>query len=447
MMATTPPASRMRLLLLAGAFTALAACGGGGGGSTTAGPLSPAPAPSPGAPAPSPGPAPAPAPSPVPAGTVTLYFSDCQSGAAPDCVAGSNSSLGTSPSAPKRDLAGLDIGSLGAGSQLLFRRGGAWDVRRIDVHNSYATPDTPLVFDAYGSGAAPLLRASSGTAIQVGGSWGNTDDDGGYTFRNLQLVGGSADADNWGFWLVQNVQGVTIENVSISGFGVGISASGGSPHGITRLTVRNSDISRNSSMGFIGPVSQSLFEGNQFQGNNFSGSLMSHAVYLVSGSGNTVRGNRFIRNSVVGGECTGGNFTAHGLIDGLLIENNLIEQDAGNITCAGFSITQGYDYTEAFRNVVVRGNTVVNVGPCAVCVNSAPGIVIESNRSYNTNGRAHTLAMTFGQNDTPMTSPVVRNNALCVATLDGSLTNLLGALLSGNVIRVGADATTGECAR
>lgn len=446
-MATIPPASRLQLLLIGAAFATLAACGGGGGGSQTAGPLapspSPSPSPSPGAPAP--GPSPSPAPSPVPAGTVTLYFSDCQSGAAPDCVAGSNSNLGTSASAPKRDLAGLDIGRLGAGSQLLFRRGGAWDVTRIDVHNSFATPDTPLVFDAYGTGAAPLLRANSGAAIQVGGGWGNTDNDGGYTFRNLRLQGGAADADNVGVWLVQNVRHVVLENMTISAFGLAIHASGGSPYGVTGLVVRNSVISRNSGMGHLGTINDSLFEGNLFEGNNFRGSPTDHAVYLSGGNNNTVRNNRFVRNSVVNGECTGGNVTAHGVIDGLLLEGNVIEQDRGSPGCFGFSVTAGYSTPESFRNVVVRGNTIVNTGTCAVCVNSAPGVIIENNRAINTTGRYHVLAWTYGENEVPMTDPVVRNNTLCATILAGGITNIANALLSGNVVRTAADAASGAC--
>lgn len=375
------------------------------------------------------------------------HFADCQTGAAPDCVSGSNRNPGTEK-APKQDLAGIDIGSLPPGSRLLFQRGGAWKISHLRVENDDASPTHPIVFDAYGSGSAqPLWRVASGVGVQVGGNWGNTNNDGGYTFRNLRLQGHGSDNSHWGFWLVQNVHHVTIENVEITGFKLGIHASAGKPYGVSALTVRNSVISRNADMGHLGALTNSVYEGNLFEANNFSGSGMNHAIYLGGGSGNVIRNNRFIRNSVVGGECKGGNVTVHGMIDGLLIEDNLIEQDAGAPGCFGFSITQGYDYAEAFRNVVVRNNTVVNTGNCAICVNSAPGIVIEGNRSINITGRFHTLAWTFGQNDTPMTEPVVRNNTLCVSQLNGAVSNLPGAKTADNQVRTGGDAKTGVCAR
>ena len=51
-----------------------------------------------------------------------LFFRDCQAGAMPGCVAGNNSNAGTS-AAPKRDLSGIDVNSLPAGTRLRFARG------------------------------------------------------------------------------------------------------------------------------------------------------------------------------------------------------------------------------------------------------------------------------------------------------------------------------------
>lgn len=382
----------------------------------------------------------------------SYHFSDCQEGAAPDCQPGSNGNPGTA-AAPKRDLSGIDVNSLAPGSQLLFRRGGAWNHRMLELENDYVTPAAPLVFDAYGEGPLPLLRTARANAFLVGGRWANTSNDGGYTFRNLKLDGlGTAD---WGIWLVHNVRNVTVENVEITGFHIAIHASGGSPHGIHHVVVRNSTIRRNGSMGFLGTINNSVFEGNLFEANNFSGSNRNHAIYQSGGNNNTFRNNKLIRNSVANGTCTGGNFTVHGQVDRLLIEGNLIEQDAAAGGCYGFSVTTGYDSNEWFRNVVVRGNTVVNVGYCAVCANAAPGILIEGNRLINT---ANTYQVSVqiptskrSAGDDEDVRAIVRNNVIChAAPASGSIDVRVageGAQVSGNVYRRDRDATTGPCAR
>lgn len=388
----------------------------------------------------------------MPPGTaVTYYFSDCQSGASAGCVQGNNANAGTSPSSPKQNLSGFNLGALPAGTQLLFARGGAWNLGQVGVNNRNTSAASPLVFADYGSGALPVLRVSSGVGFALGGGWGNADNDGGYTFRNLNLRGSGASGGNthWAFWLVQNVRDVVIDGVVIEDFGFGIESNEGSQYGVRNVTVRNSTIRRNGSMGWhaTGLIHGVLAENNVFEANNASGSFMNHAIYWGGGNGNVIRNNRFLRNSEVNGVCQGGNITMHGVIDGLLIENNTIEHaNPGADTCGGYNITAGYSSAESFRNVVVRGNTTVNVGIGAVIANSAPGIVIEGNRSIQTAARGHTLAMTYGENEVAMTNPVVRNNVLCIVS-GGSITNLPGAIVSGNSVRTGADSTTGVCAR
>ena len=381
------------------------------------------------------------------------YFSDCQAGAAAGCVAGNNANPGTQ-AAPKQNLSGVSIDTLPAGSQLLFARGGSWAGFSVSLHNLNATPTSPLVLDAYGAGAAPLLRASGGNAITIGGNWGNTSNDGGYTIRNLHLDGmGTA---NWGVWLVQNVRNVTLDNVDITGFLIGVHSSGGSPYGVTGFVVRNSRINRNSAMGFLGTLSDSVFENNTFDGNNFSGSGFHHAIYASGGSRNVIRNNAFNANSAVNGVCSGGNVTVHGTVDGLTIEGNTITQAAAVAGCYGFSITAGYTTAEYFRNVVIRGNTVVNVGLCAVCASSAPGIVVESNKFINTQNAAQygVLIPASGGGESPGDDPngpaTVRNNTMCQTTPQAATGTGIaapsGSTVAGNVLQSGAAATTGACA-
>lgn len=481
---TTLPAKRPTLWALTLSIAAvLGACGGADPGPATsvpiAAPTPPAPAPAP-APAPSPAPAPAPTPpapsppptSPAPGVAITYYFSDCQSGASPACVPGDNANAGTSASAPRRNLAGLNLDTLPAGSQLLFARGGAWRGFNVQVHNLNATAAAPLVFDSYapawGGTARPWLTSGGASYAFQTSHWNRTEDSGGYVIRNLKLDGAGAPGQ-WGIHLRNLSHDVLIENLEITGFELGLHFQNESPIG--NVTVRNNHIHRNSAMGMLGSSVNLSFENNTFEANNFSGSPFNHAIYLGGrGTNGVIRNNTFLRNSVCTAApcadnqppdaqtCRGGNVTVHGQWDGLLIEGNTIEQTAGLGSCYGFSITPGYTSAEFFRRVVVRGNTVSNVG-CGICVGAANAPLVENNRLFNTQNRSMTptvlgahVATPGGGGDEVDTGGIVRNNTLCSAYSGQSQQFLLAVnagsyTQSGNVIRSGADASTGPCAR
>jgi len=431
-MTTTISANRRadsaRLLrALHGLFAAVVVLGGCGGGSAES-PASPSPAPAaPAAPAaptpPAPPAPPAPAtPAPPPQGPAH-YFSDCQSGAEAACVPGNNANPGTSASAPKQNLSGFDVNSLPAGAQVLFARGGAWTEFRVVLRNLNATPTAPIVFDSYtpswGGSAAPWLKATtSGPAGFEFGTWQDLENDGGYLVRNLKLDGQGV--SDWGLWLRDNLRHVTVENVEITGFEIGVHTQSGAPHGVTSFTLRASFIHHNSSMGMLGSATDMVVENNTFADNNFSGSAFNHAIYLGGhGRNGVVRGNSFTNNSVNAGECTGGNLTVHGQWDGLVIEGNTITQAASAGGCYGISINSAYASAEWFRNLVVRGNTIVNLGNCSICITSAPGVVIENNVVVNTQARYHAGILLPdrepGAGDDVDGGAVIRNNSIYLA--------------------------------
>lgn len=392
-------------------------------------------------------------PLPLPAGALVYHFADCQAGAAPGCVPGDDTNPGTEL-APKRDFRSVPFNTLPAGSQLRFKRGGAWSVPVTRLENMNATPAAPLVFDAYGTGPAPVLRPQGFVTIEFGGL-NNQTNDGGYYFRSLKLDGNGA--SDWGFWLRDNLRNVTFERVEITGFKIAIHIQQSAPHYITGTRIRQAYIHRNSSMGLLGNMNGGTIEGSLFERNNFSGSGFEHAIYLSGGAGNTLRNNRFVRNSVVNGVCTGGNVTIHGQNTGLLIEGNTIEQDQATGGCYGFSITPGYASVEWFRQTVVRGNTVVNVGYCSVCAGAAPGIVVENNLAINTMPNFYHVgvniptSVTAGSGDDIDSGAVVRDNVSCQPQPgNGSDTVKVsgaGAVVTNNVFRTGAQASTGPCQR
>lgn len=368
------------------------------------------------------------------------------------CLAGSNANPGTQ-SEPKQTLAGIDVDALPAGSQLLFNRGGAWSwsaILRLDNRN--VTAAAPLTFAAYGVGAAPLIRQSSRFFVETG-EWANTVADGGYVFRGLKLEGlVSAPADAKAIWLRGTVSDVLIEDMEFTGYYIALYGQGHDD--IQRVTVRSSRFIRNKGMGVLGTFNNSLFEGNLFEGNNFSGSGFEHGTYLSNFTNLTLRNNVYLRNSVVGGVCQGGNMTFHGQVDGLVIEGNRIEQDAAAPGCWLMSITQGYDTAEWFLNVVVRNNTLINGGNTGMAVQSAPGILVEGNVVINTQARNQTAIgvghTDYPNGDVPDGNATVRNNTACQSGgATGSVTNVTApnSTVTNNVVVTGPEATTGICAR
>jgi hypothetical protein len=208
-------------------------------------------------------------------------------------------------------------------------------------------------------------------------------------------------------------------------------------------------------MGALGTFNNSLWEGNLFEANNESGSGFSHGTYFANFTNLTLRGNRYLRNSInAAGVCTGGNMTFHGMNDGLLIEGNTIEQDRSEPQCWLMSVTQGYASAEGFRNTIVRNNRLINGGNNGMNIQSAPGVLVEGNVVINTNPTSQ-VAISVGHTDYPNGdlpdgNATVRNNTACQSNgATGAVVNVTApnSTVSGNVVRTGAEAIAGVCAR
>lgn len=375
----------------------------------------------------------------VPAGP-TLHFAST----------GNNANPGT-PAAPKLNLTGINLNTLPP-TTLRFNGGNTFAIPgTVRLMNQNVNAASPLVFESYGTGLATLRWAgpASGPAIEWG-EWNDTRLWSGYVFRNL-VIDGSNGATRWGFWLRGSTNSIVMENLTITGFQIGVYGQSG--NNVRGLTLRNSRLLANHDMGMLGSFSDSLIENNDISGNNFSGSGFSHGTYLSGSTNLTIRGNRYQRNSVVNGVCQGGNMTFHGQMDGVLIEGNTIEQDAAAAGCWLMSITQGYTTAEWFRNFVVRNNRFINGGNTAMAVQSAPGIVIEGNVVINTQGGQ--VGIGIGSNeyqggDVPDGDAIVRNNTGCYPTGTGNqLVRVVApnSTVTNNVTLTGAAATTGVCAR
>jgi hypothetical protein len=322
------------------------------------------------------------------------------------------------------------VNTLPAGSRILFARGGSWTAFNLYVYNRNATTDQPLVFDSYASSwdvtTPPLLQTSTDVAFRFGGSLNDTVSDGGYVLRNVKLDGlGTAE---FGVFASNRVHDLQVDSVEITRHGIGfysqntgtaapsIDRPSEAVHGNVNITLRNSLITRNYRMGLLGDADGFFIENNRFVANNDSGSNFNHAIYLSGfGRNGQIRNNTFTNNSAVNGECLGGNVTVHGKWNGLLIEGNTMTQQSSAMSCYGISINGGYDTPEWFGQVVVRGNVIVNLGGCSICVTSSPGIVIENNLVVNNLSGYHAGIVLGGytaSNDVQDNAGIIRNNSI-----------------------------------
>jgi parallel beta-helix repeat protein len=82
-----------------------------------------------------------------------------------DNVAGSDTNSGTSPSTAWKTVARVNQASFAPGDQILFKRGGIW--REQLTISAAGMPGNPILFDAYGSGNAPVISGSELLPVPV----------------------------------------------------------------------------------------------------------------------------------------------------------------------------------------------------------------------------------------------------------------------------------------
>jgi len=416
------------------------------------------------------------------------YVCDCGTGAEGSCVAGSSGGTGTTSGSPKQFFSQLpSVNGWAAGSTVRFCRGGshAWTLLRLE--NPNATKANPITFDAYtpswGGTARPILFTNpagtdhgSASAFEYGGFFDGTNDVG-YTFRNIHVKGPGKDQITPGQasrgWLVWGLISNTIyDNVEVDGFTFGFQfsngADGGNPDTTSGHIVRNSYIHHNS-MGILGSRHDLTIDDNTLERNNDGCSTacsQSHALYIATGRGYAGTSNNRIRirrnvlrdNSfTAAGNCEGGSMTMHGRFDDILIEENLVETTTGtpNTGCYGISLNEGYlPEVERLSRLVVRGNTVANVGN--VCIESnigGGGAIYENNKCIKTRagGQAPNINLSLTDNADSITAganannTIVRNNTFYVTVAaSGSLITVntgTGHSVYNNLAFLGGAAT------
>ncbi|MBN1774704.1 MAG: right-handed parallel beta-helix repeat-containing protein [Deltaproteobacteria bacterium] len=412
---------------------------------------------------------------PAAASAADYHVCDCDAEAAAGCVPGDDAADGTSPATAWRtyEQARSRFGSLAAGDAILFCRGGAFVVgsgsRWVNTSCTAALPCRVADYaPAWGSGAEgrPIVWVRSDANAFALEDGGDAEHEEGYVFRNLELrCTAGAGTDAQGFFLYNDIDDVTIDNVSIDGFGIGVHQAGSNACNAAdpecdgrndRLTVRNSRIVNCHAQGYLGAGDDTVLEGCYFE-NNGTRPVFDHNIY-VSGAaaggtrGIVVRGNELYRSSVRdSGSCEAVSLVVHGVHEDLTIEGNLVREDVGAAGqgCWGIAVDGGYDSAESFTRVAIRGNTVRNVGNVGIGVSSCVDCTIENNVVVHEQDFGITaLAVPDrdrGTGDAETTGAVVRNNSIWVGAGGGTgvalRTEGTGHLLVSNAIHfAGADS-------
>ena len=95
--------------------------------------------------------------------------------------AGSDGNTGTSPATAWQTLAKVNSQSFDAGDVIYLQRGGIW--REQLIPRSNGAIGNPIRFDAYGSGAAPVITAATPMPFSDDDSWIHVNGGSGNTWK------------------------------------------------------------------------------------------------------------------------------------------------------------------------------------------------------------------------------------------------------------------------
>jgi hypothetical protein len=391
-------------------------------------------------------------------GTV-YYVCDCQSGADPDCIAGSDSANGTSKSTPWQSFAKAmtTFKSMGAGNTVALCKGGSWqNVTGSNVAGSGHSSNSPATIlnancsasstcdfrdydpsPVFAATAKPIIKLASG--YDLFGFGASRFNSAGYTrtpvrgFRilNLDMVGpGSAGDAVLVYGKTEDLE--VCGNTMRDGFGGAYSASTTST--VKRVNFHHNRITNNPiGVGVISGTScfsDCTFDSNYLDLNGgFDSGGRDHSIYVggsadpqgftldgtqpeqlcYSSSACYIRSQRIrITNNEVyrsahgptGNQCSGSTIVVHEPHDDLVIENNLIYEAPGTAAggCFGLDLSSGRDAPASFRRAIIRRNQIYNTGNDGIAVSECIDCLIDSN-------------LVVGTSDAGITFPVERYTA------------------------------------
>jgi parallel beta-helix repeat protein len=323
-----------------------------------------------------------------------FYYCDCGSEAQSGCVAGNDTNDGTDPLKPRRTIgsAATLFNSLAANETVALCKGGAFNSSgnlRIGSNRCGAgvvcndlREYTPTTFTGT---ASPIINNAAGAAALF-----SFNNDGGVRLLNLSLKGvpsTNASNDNRGFFFYNKSHDVTMCNLDILAFDIGVynesGACGASACNNSKIKLKGNYIANNKVMGYLGGADDDEITYNYWEGNG-SSNAFDHTLYFQSTY--QINNMKVIGNYIhgqYGSTCLGAPMVAHMWIDYLQVQNNVIEIESAANTpgCWGiaFANLTGNTALNSFTHTIFSGNTIKNSGNVGITVSSCPDCVIENN--------------------------------------------------------------------
>jgi hypothetical protein len=397
------------------------------------------------------------------ANATDYYYCDCKSGASTQCTTGLDTNTGLTVSAPKQTFAdaGNTFSKLAAGDSILFCRGGSfdssvsilWRNTKCTVTNrctvsSYDLPGNvtlklprPIITNL--SDRANLFFLRNSTILEHAE---------GYSFSNLDLRcsvclnSGTSNA----FLFYNDIDKVDISNISIDGFRDAIQLVTATPGGDPTsdgIILSNLRINNNKSQGILGKANDLIIRDSYFE-NNGSGANREHNIFISGGNNITIKGNELYRSSLdANANCNSDSIVVHGIVNNLVIENNIIREDLTKATsrCRGITVVPGYATPESFSNIIIRSNKIINVGS-AIGIASCDTCIIENNvilQQQVFNVAAISASDRPGSvDDQALNKVTIRNNS--IMTNSNRATIVLGTEGSGHIVVSNAIHYTGS---
>ena len=360
------------------------------------------------------------------------YYCDCGTGAQSGCVAGNDANAGTEPLLPRRTIGNAATflrSSAAVNDTVALCKGGAFNATgTLSIGSTRCTAGTTCndlreyTPTTFAGTAKPIINNVAGTAylFTVSGSLG------GVRLLNLKLVGdhGAVGNRNRGFFFYKGAYDVSMCNLDMEGFDVAVYNE--SDAGVNnRIKLTGSRFTNNRAMGYLGSGDNAEISYNYWDGNG-SSTAFDHTIYL---SGHRPIANVQIVGNYIHGQygptCLGGPLTVHGEYDGLVIDRNEIDIDAGANTnggCWGIALNSGgYAVPEYFRHTSITRNIIRNGGNIALSADNCPGCLIENNviiQDWVYGSGAWALAgisvpaKTYRAGDDVNTANIIRNNTI-----------------------------------
>lgn len=378
------------------------------------------------------------------------------------CGSGSDSQDGLSHASAWKTFSKAHgvFSTLNGGDKILFCKGEEFvKPGHMPLENFNATRDNRITISSYAPPGAddlpnPTIYTPGGhNGIEISNG-GNAEHKEGFVVSNLKLRGNKTSGT--GVFVYNDSDFVSLIGVEIFDFRIGIHAAGantpnpGADDKNTDLLIRGVHVHDNDTQGFLGGSDNLVIEDSIFVNNGWDKAIYNHNIYIsVDAANETIRNNWLYQSAMFGGKCSGVSLVAHGSHPNLLIENNVIWEDADTAEpgCHGIAIDNGYGGAkpEQFSGVIIRGNTVINAGNMAIGCSVCQDGIIEGNTIVHQNsfGKIAIRVPNRDENSYPALTQsnnmTVRNNVVLHASPSNGVGINLGDGDAANYASVGND--------